>query len=168
MYTSLCSSLLAFESWLTSKGQNAFRQTMLWMRSLSFFIKTKVQPQSDLQYCLSVVGGFFLGKGCCNCNTFATGGGSISKVYLESYDFSKSSELDFSCNTKMQGFLYFREEFGYIICNCSVYNHFNKWSVTNPGIFPHIALEWHIFYLNKYDLLWIFDPKWGIWSSSTK
>ena len=101
MYTSLCSSLLAFESWLTSKGQNAFRQTMLWMRSLSFFIKTKVQPQSDLQYCLSVVGGFFLGKGCCNCNTFATGGGSISKVYLESYDFSKSSELDFSCNTKM-------------------------------------------------------------------
>ena len=60
--TSLCPSLLAFESWLTSKGQNAFRQTMLWMRSLSFFIKTKVQPQSDLQYSLSVVGGFFWAK----------------------------------------------------------------------------------------------------------
>ena len=38
-------------------------------------------------------------------------------------------------------------------------NHFNKRSVTKFGVFFHIALEWHIFHLNNYRLLWIFDPK---------
>ena len=36
-----------------------------------------------------------------------------------------------------------------IICNCSVYNHFNKWSVTKSGIFPHIPLNGTFFCLNK-------------------
>ena len=51
--------------------------------------------------------------------------------------------------------------------NSSVYNHFNKWSVTKSGIFPNIALSVTFFYLNKYRLLWIFNPKWGIWNPST-
>ena len=57
-----------------------------------------------------------------------------------------------------QGFRYHRERS----------NHFNKRSVTNSGIFPHIAIEWHIFYLNKCRLLWIFAPKWGISNFSTR
>ena len=72
--TSLCPSLFAFESWLTSKGQNAFRQTMLWMRSLS----SSSRPKSNLKAIFNTVcrqSGFFLGKGCCcSCNTYATGG----------------------------------------------------------------------------------------------
>ena len=47
------------------------------------------------------------------------------------------------------------------------YNHFTKWSVTNSGIFSHILHLSGTFFISINTMLWIFDPKWGIWNSTT-
>ena len=85
--------------WRQKAKMPSGKQCFEWEAFLLHQDQSPTSKRSSIQFVGSR--GIFLGKGCCNCNTFATGGGSISKVYLESYDFSKSSELDFSCNTKM-------------------------------------------------------------------
>ena len=69
---------------------------------------------------------------------------SIPKKYLTrthtTYSNDNFKKIGYS---SYQGFLYLREDLRYVRRNCSVYNHFNKWSVTKSGFF---FPKWSIFF----------------------